>query len=83
MIKEELGNYNKKIRRQYKKSVKRRKGKEQILELSLTPTEIENVLEQPLLDLKKRERIITLYEKARYGKEECIKEELEEVRKML
>ena len=83
VIKEELGNYNKKIRRQYKKSVKRRKGKEQILELSLTPTEIENVLEQPLLDLKKRERIITLYEKARYGKEECIKEELEEVRKML
>lgn len=82
-LEEELGGYNKKIRRQYKKSVKRRKGKEQILTSSLTPTEIETVLEHPLQDIKERERIITLYEKARYGKKECTKEELEEVKKMV
>ena len=82
-LKEELGGYNKKIRYQYKKSVKRRKGKEQILEPSLTPTEIETVLEHPFMDVKEREKWITLYEKARYGKEECTKEELEEAKKMV
>lgn len=80
---EELGGYNKKIRRQYKKSVKRRKGKDQVLSESLTPAEIETVLEHPIMDLKERERLIALYEKARYGKEECTKEELEEVKRMV
>lgn len=81
-LQEELGGYNKKIRYQYKKSVKRRRGKEQILASSLTPTEIENVLMRPIVDLEERERMIALYEKARYGKEECTKEDLEEVKRM-
>ncbi len=80
---EELGGYNKRIRRQYKKSVKRRKGKDQVLSESLTPAEIETVLEHPIMDPKERERLIALYEKARYGKEECTKEELEEVKRMV
>ncbi len=80
---EEIGGYSKKIRRQYKKSVKRRKGKTQILPSSLTPTEIENVLEYPFTDIQEKERVIVLYEKARYGKEECTKEEFEEIRKMV
>lgn len=82
-LQEELGGYSKKIRRHYKKSVKRRKGKTQELSPSLTPTEIEAVLEHSIKDAKEQERILVLYEKARYGKEECTKEELEEVRKIL
>ena len=82
-FKEEASGYSKKIRRQYKKSVKRRKGKAQILALSLTPTEIEAVLEHPFTDVQEKERMIALYEKARYGKEECTKEEFEEIRKMV
>lgn len=77
------GSNNRKIRYQYKRSVKRRKGKGQILAQTLTPTEIEDVLEQPIKEEKQTERLITLYEKARYGKEECTREELEEVKKMV
>lgn len=80
---ETAGSYNRKIRYQYKRSVKRRKGKGQILAQTLTPTEIEYVLEQPLKETKQTERLITLYEKARYGKEECTREELEEIKKMV
>lgn len=80
---ETSGGNSKKIRHQYKKSVKRRKGKGQILARTLTPTEIEYVLEQPIKGGKQTERLIALYEKARYGKEECTREELEEVKKML
>lgn len=82
-LQEESGGYSKKIRRHYKKSVKRRTGKEQILSPSLTPTEIESALGSPLMDGTEQERVIVLYEKARYGKEECTKEELEEIRKIL
>lgn len=80
---EKTGGNSKKIRRLYKKSVKRRRGKEQILSQTLTPTEIEEALKQPSEEAGQRKRRIALYEKARYSKEECTREELEEIRKMV
>jgi len=79
---EEIGGNSKKIRHQYKKSVKRRKGKQQVLAEALTPSEIEATIEHKIEE-EQRKKVIALYEKARYGKIECTKEELEEFKKIM
>lgn len=78
---EESVGMNKKIRKQYRKSVKKREGKMEKVSTALTPSEIEEVLPEGQEGWS-QERI-ALYEKARYSKAECTREELERMKKLV
>ncbi|MDE7310037.1 MAG: hypothetical protein K2N87_00145 [Eubacterium sp.] len=83
---------NQRIRRMYKKNIRRRFGTKAVIAQSWTPTEWEYMLHQKQADARNQAdaRIHTnaqaqvrifLYEKARYSQHECDKQELEAARK--
>lgn len=65
------------IRKHYKKRVKQAWGKE--IPYWYTPSQLE---EELTMEEEERERFHVLYEKARYGKKECSRNELEEMLKI-
>lgn len=66
---------NYQIRRLYKKRIRRRFGREAVIQPEWTPTQWERVLQQQQ-DAQMLERIL-IYEKARYSQHECGRQELE------
>lgn len=84
---------NDKIRHLYKKSIRKKFGAKTAVPAFMTPTELEQLLEEKNMEVteikeiaaweEKRKQRIQLYQKARYSQYECDKQELEAMKKNL
>lgn len=83
----EQGNINQRIRKSYRRYVKKGFGRKKPVPASMTPMELLGLLGEKHSDKvkmeEKQQRIGRIYEHARYGIEECTQEELEEWKKLM
>lgn len=84
---EEKGTRNQRIRREYRRFVKRAFKKKEIDLSALTPQETLSLIGEQIpdggMEVKTQERIREIYEKARYGRQESEQMELEEIRELI
>ncbi|MBO5277954.1 MAG: DUF4129 domain-containing protein [Lachnospiraceae bacterium] len=78
---------NQRIRREYRRYIKKGFKKKETVPEASTPKELLAMVESRRMKQRIRpeeqEKICRIYERARYGEEECTKEEAEEIKKLL